>query len=794
MENYLKELNQQQRKAVEHFNGPSLVIAGAGSGKTRVLTLRIAYILSKNIHPASVLALTFTNKAAREMKSRIAEIIGYEKAKHLWMGTFHSVFSQILRRESKALGYPSNFTIYDTSDSKNLIKSIIKEYKLDDQIYKVSGVYGRISYAKNNLVTYAAYAANPQLRQSDAAAKRFEMSRIYETYTKRCFKAGAMDFDDLLLNINILFRDKPEILKKYQERFRYILVDEYQDTNLSQYIILKKLAESHNNICVVGDDAQSIYSFRGAKIENILNFKNDYPGYQLFKLEQNYRSTQTIVNAANSLITKNKKQIPKKIFSESENGDRLKIFDARTDGEEGYLVVNNVLDTILGEQNDYQDYAILYRTNSQSRIFEEALRKRNIPYKIYGGLSFYQRKEIKDILAYCRLVVNPYDNEALKRIINYPRRGIGNTTVERLEQASVNRDISIWKVIESLPDNSIEINAGLQKKLMKFRDFILQFQTLGNETDAYSLVHEIASKTGFLKELHADKTPEGVSRYENIQELLNGIKEFSEQQDVEKNELTLDKYLQDVALLTSEDTEDQKDNNRVSLMTIHSAKGLEFKYVYIAGVEEDLFPSKMSLMTEKELEEERRLFYVAITRAKKQCVISFARQRYRWGDLSFTQPSRFISEIDQQYLQLPGSFNDYDADYLDDNVMNYSSESQQSTIQNNHLNTTSRYAKLNNKNLKQGMKTRQGLRHHNQNFVSVNKTQPQTTRNTNSGEFKRIDSKKISVGTRVEHQRFGYGKILIIEGEPPNEKAKIEFETSGKKNILLKFARLKIIE
>jgi DNA helicase II / ATP-dependent DNA helicase PcrA len=768
---YLKELNKAQYDAVVQTEGPALIIAGAGSGKTRVLTYRIAHLLKQGVRPSTILALTFTNKAAREMKERISSVVGENTARYLWMGTFHSVFARILRTEHEVLGYPSNFTIYDSADSKSLIKTIIKSLGLDEKTYKPGTVAARISMAKNNLITPNVYANNAEIRLVDKNMRMPQIAEIYKEYVKRSFLSGAMDFDDLLLKTNMLFRDHPEILQKYLDRFDYVLVDEYQDTNYAQYLIVKKLASKNSNICVVGDDAQSIYSFRGARIENILNFKTDYPGHKIFKLEQNYRSTQTIVNAANSIIAKNKRQIPKTVFSELEPGTPIKVFSALTDNEEGFMVVQQIAETQLRDHYKNSDYAILYRTNAQSRIFEEALRKRNIPYKIYGGLSFYQRKEIKDLLAYFRLTINPADNEALKRIINFPARGIGSTTLEKLEEAAVTNETSIWKIIENLSTNNLaSLNKGTITKVQHFAGLIQNFQLVTEENDAFNAAKIIAENSGILVELYNDKSPEGVSRYDNIQELLNGIQEFSLNAMETGEPAKLGNYLEDVALLTDQDNDKDEDRDKVTLMTVHSAKGLEFKNVFVVGLEEDLFPSlrQGEKQTDDALEEERRLFYVALTRAKENAYFSYANQRYRWGNLDFCSPSRFLEELDEQYLDQSG---------------------------NSAFNNTGR----------------------NRNFFDSETTRTQFTRQTTTPFFKSVhqqniygkklaslketggdssfaadDSSKIQTGMTVEHQRFGEGKVLKIEGEMPNIKATIFFHGSGQKQLLLKFAKLKI--
>jgi len=611
---YLDQLNDAQRKAVENTEGPCMVIAGAGSGKTRVLTYRIAHLMKKGVDPFNILALTFTNKAAKEMKQRIATITNPSEAKNLWMGTFHSVFARILRREAEKLHYPSNFTIYDTQDSKSLIKSITKDLGLDDKVYKTGLILNRISSAKNNLLSAAAYLNNTGIQAEDRQMVKPKIGEIYQAYEKRCFKTGAMDFDDLLFKTNVLLKDFPDVLYKYQHRFKYILVDEYQDTNFSQYLIVKKLAALNENVCVVGDDAQSIYAFRGANIQNILNFQKDYPDVKTFKLEQNYRSTKNIVNAANGLIEHNKDRLEKIVWTEQSNGARIKVHETLTDNLEGRLVADSIIETKHNQQAKNGDFAILYRTNAQSRAMEEALRKKDIPYRIYGGLSFYQRKEIKDLLAYCRLVINPKDDEALKRIINYPARGIGKTSMERLSFYANQNEISLWETLESASLESLKINSGAARKIRHFADMIKNFQILEKRMDAYDLMEEIAKTSTILHDLFTDKSPEGVARYDNIQELLNGVKDFVNQaeSEEEKAEKTLAVFLQDIALLTDADKDTEGDENKVSLMTIHAAKGLEFPVVFLAGMEERLFPHSMSMDSEAELEEERRLCYVGI--------------------------------------------------------------------------------------------------------------------------------------------------------------------------------------
>lgn len=764
MADYLENLNSAQREAVINTQGPSLIIAGAGSGKTRVLTYRIAQLLAEGVSPSSILALTFTNKAAREMKERIASVAGDSISRHLWMGTFHSIFSRILRIEHEVIGYPSSFTIYDTQDSKSLIRAIIKSFNLEDNTYKPGLILNRISTAKNNLITPGAYLQNPQCKEADQAARIPRMGEIYVEYTRRCKNTGVMDFDDLLLITNILFRNYPEVLKKYQNIFQYILVDEYQDTNFSQYLIIKRLAELHHNICVVGDDAQSIYSFRGARIENILNFKNDYPDYKIYKLEQNYRSTQLIVNAANSLIAKNKHQLQKTVFSDNDHGDKIKVISAINEQEEAYLVANEIFDRRMRDYDSYSEFSILYRTNAQSRVLEEVLRKKNIPYKIYGGLSFYDRKEIKDILAYFRLAINPSDNEAFKRIINYPARGIGATTLGKLEESAASQGFSIWEVATD-PEkmHKAGINAGTVKKIAEFTGLIESFIDSSQTTEAYSMANRIASESGILKELYHDKSPENISRYENTQELLNAVQEFSLNATEEGRPDTLVEFMQDVALLTDQDTDKDEDKDKVTLMTVHSSKGLEFKNVFIVGLEENLFPSGFTgTLTLAELEEERRLFYVALTRAKNQAWLSFAQQRFRWGKAEFCNPSRFIGEIDQEYLNLMNSraipmFRNNEI--LAERVNTFHSAREEAF-------------KPSPRPILPGQR--------------IQLRQPMTE------NFEGDSPDSIKVGMFVEHQRFGRGKVIDIEGEMPQKKAKVFFPNAGEKQLLLKFAKLKI--
>ena len=734
-----------------------MVIAGAGSGKTRVLTYRIAHLIRQGTDPFHILSLTFTNKAAREMKERIGQIVGPSVSKNIWMGTFHSIFARILRIEAEKINYPTNFTIYDTQDSKNLIKSILKENNLDDKIYKVNIVQSRISAAKNNLIAPPAYAQNVNIQSDDRAAGRPKLGDIYRIYWDRCYKAGAMDFDDLLFRTNILLRDFPDVLHKYQEMFRYILVDEYQDTNHAQYLIVKKLAARFQNLCVVGDDAQSIYSFRGANIENILNFKKDYPEHTIFKLEQNYRSTKTIVNAANSVIKHNQNQIQKDVWTDNISGNPIKVHKAMSDNEEGFYVANRIYDLHQQAQISFNDFAILYRTNAQSRSMEEALRKMNIPYRIYGGLSFYQRKEIKDLLAYFRLIANPNDEEALKRIINYPARGIGKTTLDKVTVRADELDVSLWRIIADPLGTELQVNGPTKQKLLDFATMIRSYRTQLDKTEAADLANEIAKSSGILKELYKDKSPEGVTRYENIQELLNGIKEFTELRKAENPEEMplLGDFLLDVALLTDADQSDQQED-QVSLMTIHSAKGLEFPHVFIVGMEENLFPSQLSVNSRSDLEEERRLFYVAITRAEKTATLSYAASRFRWGNMTYCEPSRFLEEIDPDFLDWP---------LMGAQKAPPSFASARGGVSFNKKNYTQRQTA------------------HSRSAV--------TDTVASSGEFKPLTD--IRVGMEVEHQKFGKGKVLQLEGNAPDTKATVYFPAAGQKQLLLKFAKLKAL-
>ena len=765
MQDILSQLNEAQYEAVVHTDGPGLVLAGAGSGKTRVLTYRIAHLLNNGVKPSSILALTFTNKAAAEMKDRIANLSGYGLTKYLWMGTFHAIFSRILRTESDKLGFPSSFTIYDSSDSKSLLKTIIKDLKLDDKVYKPGYIQSRISLAKNNLITPKAYAANAQLTEHDGFNAMPRLSEIYAVYFDRCKKAGAMDFDDLLLYTNILFRDFPDVLSKYRQFFKYILVDEYQDTNMAQYLIIKKLAEEHRNICVVGDDAQSIYSFRGAKVDNILKFPSDFQECKIFKLEQNYRSTQTIVEAANSLINKNVEQYKKNTFSQKQVGNKIGVITAFSDFEEGVLVVNKISELLLRDHYNFNDFAILYRTNAQSRIFEESLRKRNIPYKIYGGLSFYQRKEIKDVLAYLRIIINPADDEAFKRVINYPARGLGKTTLDKLNESALLHQVPALSVAANPIAFNLAVNAGTANKLTRFFSLIKQLSDMVSGSDAYEVAYQLVHVTGIVAELKADKSTENISRLENIDELLNGIKDFVESRREQGEQMGLIDFLQEVALLTDQDNEKEEDRNKVALMTIHASKGLEFKNVFVVGLEEELFPSAMCVDSPKELEEERRLFYVAITRSELNCTLSYAKSRYKYGTPVFCKPSRFLREIDPVYLDLPL-----------ENLTGMSS--QVPRMQSNSTANQNGGHQFINRN-----KTTQPTR-----FRSTHIT-PSSSRETDEPVS---SSNAVAVGSRVEHARFGMGTVEDVQGVGINAKATVNFESGGRKTLLLKFAKLKV--
>ena len=775
MNDYLSQLNEAQKKAVLYKDGPMIIIAGAGSGKTRVLTYRIAHLMNLGVDAFSILALTFTNKAAREMKERIARIVGESEAKNLWMGTFHSVFARILRSEADKLGFPKNFTIYDTDDSVRLLTAIIKEMNLDADKYKAKQVLSRISQFKNSLITVRAYYNTPELIEADTMANRPKTGEIYNNYVERCFKAGAMDFDDLLLRTNELLTRFPDVLAKYQDRFRYILVDEYQDTNHSQYLIVRALADRFQNICVVGDDSQSIYGFRGANIQNILNFQRDYDDAAIFKLEQNYRSTGNIVEAANSLIEKNKSKLDKEIWTANDKGGKIQVMRTVSDGEEGRFVAESVKENMLSKQLRQKDFAVLYRTNAQSRAIEDALRKRDISYRIYGGLSFYQRKEIKDVLSYLRLIVNPNDEEALKRVINYPTRGIGNTTLERLTVAANEQKISIFELIEKIDQLDLRINSGTKGRLVDFVTMIKSFQIEAQKSNAFDVAKYVIKHTRIIRDLENDATPEGISRIENVQELLNGIKDFIENQQQKNEDASLAFFLEDVALATDFDKEKDPNADQVSLMTIHLAKGLEFQYVYVVGLEENLFPSAMSMNTRSELEEERRLFYVAITRAEKQLYLSYADSRYRWGKLIDCDPSRFLEEIDERYL-------DHLAPKVPPAAMNrFVNQDIFGSVPQDRI----RFSKEGNKK-----------------FQQAPKEKPETIPIYAPGHMKKVSSvvsntsfsTDVKVGDKVEHGKFGVGEVLSLEGSGSNTKAEIHFESAGTKKLLLQFAKLKILE
>ncbi|MBR3939256.1 MAG: UvrD-helicase domain-containing protein [Bacteroidales bacterium] len=759
MRDLLSELNEEQRNAAACIEGPVMIIAGAGSGKTRTLTYRIAHLIEEGVDPFNILALTFTNKAASEMKERIVALVGKD-AKNIWMGTFHSIFAKVLRFEAEKLGYISSFTIYDTDDSKSAIKQIIKSLNLDPKAYNVGYVLGRISMAKSNLISCEEYATNAEIQQSDQAARKPMIGEIYKLYNQRLRNSMAMDFDDLLYNMNVLLRDYPDVLLKYQERFKHILVDEYQDTNFSQYLIIKKMAARYQNICVVGDDAQSIYAFRGANIQNILNFKRDYPDVRLFKLEQNYRSTQNIVNAANSIISNNRDQIKKEIWTANDVGNRIRLLNGADEREEGYIVAKAITDTKEQENADYDSFAILYRTNMQSRAIEEALRKMKIPYRIFGGLSFYRRKEIKDVLAYLRLVINNYDDEALLRVINYPARGIGQTTLDRIKVAASDNDIAIWTVIENLPSFGLGINTGTANKINDFMMMIKSASSQLNVLNAYDLAKQIIMQSGIIRFLKEDEDPDNANRIENIEELMNGIQEFCEKEDLitpdgeEGQEVsqikTLDLFLQQVLLLTDEEN-DKEDTNKVSLMTIHAAKGLEFPYVYVVGMEENLFPSALSISSRQELEEERRLFYVAVTRAEKMLTLSYANTRYQYGNASFQELSRFVDEIEDRYIDIP----------LKKNLMPKVGD------------------------LPKPMFAKR---------KTIEKKTLKRVQHGPSAGNSPAEINAIQVGMRVLHEKFGYGTVKHIEGENNDRKAVVFFDNTGEKQLLLRFAKLSIVQ
>jgi DNA helicase-2/ATP-dependent DNA helicase PcrA len=771
MNELLSQLSSSQREAVEYIDGPSLVIAGAGSGKTRALTFKIAYLLKLGLPPQNILALTFTNKAAREMKARIAAIMGEKEARRLWMGTFHSIFSRILRTEAEKVGFQSNFTIADAADSRNLIKAIISEYLLDDKVYKPARIQSIISNAKNALLSPEMYAQTKELIEHDQKSKIPMVKDIFKDYRNRLKAANTMDFDDLLFYTNRLFRDHPDVLAVYQNRFQFILVDEYQDTNFAQHLIVKQLSEAHNRVCVVGDDAQSIYSFRGANIGNILHFNQNYPQARIFKLEQNYRSTKNIVNAANSLISKNKEQYQKNVYSENKEGDKIELEGAFSDFEEGVIVSNRILDLRREKGHSYSDFVILYRTNAQSRIFEEALRKKNIPYRIYGGLSFYQRKEIKDVIAYFRLIVNPHDEEAFKRIINYPARGIGQTTLNKIVAAARLHNVSLWEVTGNPLAYNLDVNSGTATKLKNFRQMMEGFIGQMNNLSAYDLATAVVKQTGIAGDAYQDQTPEGMSRQENLQELISGIHEFTETQREEGTEQAgLMDYLAGISLLSDQDADKEAENEKVTMMTVHASKGLEFKNVFIVGMEEDLFPSSLAKFENGGLEEERRLFYVAITRAEEFCMLTYAKSRFRNGQTNTCNPSRFLREIDVHYLQTSerlettsGMFNQPRGGFWD--TVRQNKEQRQASSYNKPANTAS---------------TTFPPR-----FVSINEA------NATSSP---AEKGKLSVGSVIRHERFGAGTVVALEGDANNRKATVEFDNAGVKQLLLKFARYEVID
>ena len=758
MNNLLQNLNPSQLEPTLQTDGPMIVIAGAGSGKTRVLTYKIAYLMSKGVDAFNILALTFTNKAAREMKERISSMLDDKESKNLWIGTFHSVFAKILRIEADKLGYPTNFTIYDTQDSQKLVSSIISELNLDKEIYKYKQIYSRISSYKNSLITVKAYNSNNELIESDRQARRPRLIDIYSEYVNRCFKSGAMDFDDLLLKTNELLSRFPEVLSKYQNMFRYVLVDEYQDTNHSQYLIVKALSDKFQNICVVGDDAQSIYGFRGANINNILNFQKDYDDVKLFKLEQNYRSTKNIVKAANSLIEKNQKRLEKVVWTDNDEGSKIKVNRLLTDGEEGRFVASSIFENKNSQQLQNKDFAILYRTNAQSRAFEDSLRKRNIPYRVYGGLSFYQRKEIKDVLAYLRLIINENDEEAFKRVINFPARGIGQTTINKLVVQANTLNVSLYSLCKELDRIEVNISRAIKLKVSNFINLIESFKISARTKNAFDIANEVVNSSGIIKTYSALTSIEDQAKIQNIEEMLNGIKDFVEiQKEIPESTGSISEFLEDVALATDLDKDDQ-DTNKVALMTIHLAKGLEFPIVYIVGLEENLFPSAMNLNSRNDLEEERRLFYVALTRAEKEAYLSYALSRYRWGKLTDSEPSRFIDEINEEYLDILTSIN----------------ENKFKPLIRSTSNNEPSFNKLRFKKVTAKPKG---------NFKKLLET---------SNKSNLFDNKLV-LGNIVEHIRFGKGEVVNIEGRGADIKAEIKFENGGLKKLLLRFAKLKII-
>lgn len=792
MDTLLKSLNPNQLAAVEYTDGPELIIAGAGSGKTRVLTYKIAYLLQKGLAPWSILALTFTNKAAREMKSRVAELVGEDRARYLNMGTFHSVFLRILRAEAEAVGLQRNFSIYDDGDSRGVVNSIIKEMQLDDKQYKASAILGRIGAAKNSLVTPEVYMSDPHLMERDKVTSMPKLGQIYAMYAARCKAANAVDFDDMLLFTYKLFAENPQIAKKYAERFCYVLVDEYQDTNYAQQAILTLLTKEQRNICVVGDDAQSIYAFRGANIDNILKFQSIYEGARLFKLEQNYRSTQTIVKAANSVIVNNQRQIRKEVFSENGDGEKVHLNIAYSDKEEASVVCNEIRRLHNRYGVAYRDIAVLYRTNAQSRLFEEELRRQDTPYRIYGGMSFYQHKEIKDVIAYFRLVANPNDEEALKRVINYPKRGIGDTTISKLIAASRACNVSLWDVVGNPSMYNAGVSAGTEKKVLGFYCLIGEFIRDNRTVDAYGLGKEILEKSGLKFELAADKSIEGAERQENIEEFMSGLHDFvdTKREEGYEDEVYIANFLQEVALLTDSDEENDDDNDassneRVSLMTIHASKGLEFNSVFVVGLEENIFPSPRSCSSVRELEEERRLLYVAITRAEQRCFLSCAKSRYQYGSMMFNEPSRFLKEIDKQYLVVEGNAAGFKSQ--SSQPQPFQSRPQSQSFQSRPQSQPYHEAPQRNpfqSTMPSGFRRVQTVSQRFQTSASTQRMQASAS----------SQRQTIHAGARVEHQRFGLGTVVAVEGVGENEKATIEFQNAGAKTLLMKFARLTVLK
>lgn len=800
-------LNCAQKQAVEQFEGPSLIIAGAGSGKTRVLTSRIANILNHGHKASSVLALTFTNKASKEMKERIAGMVGEGLARYLWMGTFHSVFIRFLREDAELLGFPKSFTIYDTSDSRSAIRVCVKELGLDEKMYKPNEVLSRISMAKNNLITAKAYLANGELMQRDAIARKPKIGEVYALYERKCRQAGAMDFDDILLYTNIMIRDFPQVLEKLQQRFSFILVDEYQDTNFSQYLIVKKLSANHRNLCVVGDDSQSIYAFRGARIENILNFRKDYPEAKEFKLEQNYRSTQTIVNAANSLIAKNSNRLNKECFSEAEAGEKIEVIRGYSDQEEAFTVVSSLMNRIYSDRAEYSDFAILYRTNAQSRVVEEALRKRSVPYRIYGGHSFYERQEVKDVLAYMRLLVNPKDDEAFRRVVNVPARGIGDTTMGYLAAAAGAASLSMWEAFHAGDLDAFGIKPAAAARLSIFTALIAEVGSKASTATAYDITMEILMRSGYMEHLRADSSLEGQARLENVEELFNSIKEMEGElsggeisdgdliadedpglmPDRESGPLLLEEFLEKISLMSAVDegADSKEENNKVSLMTVHSAKGLEFPYVYVIGMEDNLFPSINGVSSDQEIEEERRLFYVALTRAKRAITLSYAQSRFRWGQQVNYPPSRFLKEVDRKFLNWP----------YEDGVM--------SIFRTDSSNSSGLFSSGTGRGVGAAGRSERPARSAQPSAGEAfrrpaspaaggpSATAPPPPRREN---FFPDPVEKLRVGMNVEHERFGYGKIILLEGDVLNMRAVVTFNDGGQKTLLLKFAKLRIVE